>query len=93
MGNLQVGVMRTVKGPDLTLCGAGACANDGAQQCLQEYKEIKQRSMKNLSFEIVRTIKVVKVMYQETAPLEDMKGKFEVQTISLQRVMMDSMLG
>lgn len=55
MANLQVGVMRTVKGPDLTLCGAGAgaCANDGAQQCLQEYKEIKQRSMENLSFEIV----------------------------------------
>jgi len=36
MPNLLVEAMRMVKGPDLILCGAGACADDGALQCLQE---------------------------------------------------------
>lgn len=55
-----------VKGPDLTLCGAGACVNDGAHQ----HQEI---------LEVVHS--------------EDVKGKFEVQTISLQGLLMDLVLG
>jgi len=54
-----------VKGPDLILCGAGACADDGARQC----QEI-----------------------QGTVPLEEMKGKCEVLTISLQGILMEPVL-
>jgi hypothetical protein len=35
-----------VKGLDLTLCGAGACVNDGAHQHLQELEESKRHSIK-----------------------------------------------
>jgi hypothetical protein len=54
-----------VKGPDLILCGADACADDGARQC----QEI-----------------------QVTVPLVEMKGKCEVQTISLQGILMEPVL-